>query len=268
MESDSTLGFRGRAGLDAFREAIGQSLVDQTVETDRPDSFRARLAAEEAGGIGLVDTSITAVRAVRSLARAPGDGSVFLLTAVAADGTIAHRKGEEAIRPGRLVVVPSEEEFDVRYRGTARIRFLVLPGDVVRTRFPQLDGPIRSVALTEVGAELSGHLGSVRAELARSGLGARARAALAGVLDPVVDGLVAEIGASGPEERLAAVRLAAERCIERHLGDPALGAAAIADAIGVVTATLHRAFRAGGDTVGSYIQARRLELATRDATYW
>lgn len=261
MESDSTLGFRGRVGLDAYRDAIGAVLVDHTVESDRPDSFRGRLAVEEIGGMVLVDTSITAMRAVHSPAQVPGDGSVFVMTVTMADGTLAHRKGEEVIRPGRLTVVPSEEGFDVRYRGPAQIQYLVLPGDVVRTRYPHLDGPIRSTSLTEAGAELVAHLGAVRAELARSDLGARARAALAGLVDPVVDGLVAEIEGAGPGGRLAAVRLAAERFIDRHLGDPALRPGGVAAAIQVPLSTLQRAFRAGDVTVSSHIRSRRLERA-------
>jgi AraC-like DNA-binding protein len=266
MESDSTLGFKGRAGLDDFRDAVGETLVDQSVESERPDAFWARLTAEEVGGITLVDTTITAVRSVRTVARSPGDGSVFLLSARTADGVIAHRRGEEEIRPGRLVVVPSEEEFDVRYRGTTRVQFLVLPSEVVERRFPRLDGPVRSVGLSEVGAALVGHLDAVREQLARNGLSAASRAALSGVLDPVVDGLVGETGAVGGPgvgARLATVRLAAERFIDRHLGDPGLGAGAVAGAIDVPLRTLQRAFRADGDTVGSHIRIRRLERAAQ-----
>ncbi len=265
MESDSVLGFRGRSGLDAFRDTLGESLVDQTVESEQPDAFRAGLAAEEVGGVALVDVAVTPVRAVRSLARSPGDGSIFLLTATAADGVIEHRRGQEEIRPGRLVVVPSAEEFDVSYRGSARVQFLVLPSEVAQRRFADLDGPIRSVPLSETGAALAGHLRSVREELGRGDLSATSREALAGVLDPVVDGLVAEVDtgtrAAGARRRLAAVRLAAERFIDRNLGDRQLGAGAVAAAIDVPVDTLHRAFRAGGDTVGRHIRLRRLERA-------
>lgn len=52
--------------------------------------------------------------------------------------------------------------------------------------------------------------------------------------------------------------------IDERLGDPDLSVQAVADAHFISSRTLHGMFKAHGTTVGSWIQARRLELAARD----
>ncbi len=261
MTPGTPRGFTGVSGLAAFHDAVGDTLVAQTVLTDRPDAFRARLRAEHIGGTGLVDAVVSPLRAQRSVASAPGDGSVFLLTAAVGDGTIEHRRGSEAIRPGRLVVVPAAEAFDVRYRTSARVQFVVLPAPTVERRFTHLDGPIRSIDLTELGVVLVDHVRALQAAVA--GLPAEGRAALRRVLDPTLEELVADVSAGAPAaaaDAPVAVRLAAERFVDRHLGDPGLGAAMVAAGVGVSVRTLHRSF-GEPDTLGQHIRARRLDRA-------
>jgi AraC-like DNA-binding protein len=259
MTSGPSRHFSGVSGLDAFHEAVGATLVAQSVRTDRPEAFRARLQVEEIGGIGLVDATVSPLRSHRSVSAAPGDGSVFLLTASAADGMIEHRRGSEPIRPGRLVVVPAGEAFDVRYRTRARVQFVVIPAPTVVRRFSALDGPIRSVGLSVLGTALLAQVGTLRRALAA--VPERDRGALQRVVDPVLDELVAEVvdraaGPSGP----VAVRLAAERFVDRRLGDPRLSAGYVAGGIGVSVRTLHRAFEQP-DTLARHIRARRLDRA-------
>lgn len=54
------------------------------------------------------------------------------------------------------------------------------------------------------------------------------------------------------------------RFLEMHITDPALGPAEIATAVGVSVRHLHRMFSAGGNTIGDYIRARRLQQCRKD----
>lgn len=262
MEPTATRRFVGARGLRAFHDAISTTLVDQRLEPASADRFAAQLDAVEVGGVGLVDSRVSPLRARRESA-GDAEGSIFLLTATTADGEIEHRRGAEVVRPDRVVVIPGGELFEVRYRFAAHVSFVVIPERIARRRFADLDGPIRSRTLAPTGRALVAQLAAIK----RSTRALRATAIGGdGVLDRlatiVLDALADELrpsGSGGP----TATRTAAERLIESHLRDPRLGVGMLAARLGVSRRTLHRAFEGGDSGVAGRIRDRRLDEAAK-----
>lgn len=262
MTAGQVEAYRGYAGLRRFRDDIAQTLVDQDVTSDRSD-FRASLRAVELDGLGLVDATVSPLASRRGSGDR-GSGSVFLLHATDADGELAHARGVERIAPGRLVVVPGGERFEAGYPRASRVVFAVLTESVVRSRFPHLVGPIRSIELSPFAASLAGMLTHLGTALRAPSTIPGAQTDAAALLSTAITALAREIpgppgdGALRRAERLQALRAGAGRLIDEHLGDPRLGVPFLASLLHVSARTLHRAYEADGDTVTGVIRSRRL----------
>lgn len=264
MEAAPTRQFVGRRGLDAFHDAISSTLVDQRLEPSTSDGFIARLDAVELGGAGLVESWVSPLRARRDSA-GDADGSLFLLTTTTADGRIEHRRGSDPVLPGRIIVIPGGETFDVQYRSAAHVSFVVIPAAMVRRRFADLDGPIRSIALRPLGAALIAQLATLKKSARSLESGSIDGRVIDRLVAPVLDALVDEVRPTGHRTGVG-IQAAAERTIERSLGHPALDASFIARRLGVSLRTLHRAFEQADTTVAARIRDRRLDAAASRLT--
>lgn len=134
--------FVGPGGLVAFNASVRDTLVSQTITAPDTGRFRADLvAADVSRAARVVVASIGPLGARRGRDQARrAEGSVFLLACDRGRGEIRHRGGVEAIAPGRLVVVPGAEPFDVTYPVASRVVFVALPQTEVATRYAALTG--------------------------------------------------------------------------------------------------------------------------------
>ncbi|WBC17989.1 helix-turn-helix domain-containing protein [Micromonospora sp. WMMA1998] len=254
--------FSGPRGLHEFRRAVRQSLVSQAVEARDPAGFRARLSTADVGPTRLVSVSAGALHARRQTGRR-SSGGVFLLLSTKADGRIRHRFGVEPVVPGRLVVVPGGEPFEVDYSAAAKLLFVVLPPVLVEARYAALDAAIRSAPLDPVGRALGRQLPHLMTAAGATEDPARRRdlaSVFAVVLDLLLDGTLGDTR-GGPH---LALRLAAERLVEDHLTEPDLSVAWLASQLAVSVRQLHRAFADNGHGPAGYIRLRRLQACARD----
>jgi AraC-like DNA-binding protein len=254
--------FVGAAGLARFSTAVAGSLVDQVVRAPAPDRFRADLTEVTLGDVGLVSAAVGPLHARRHQPAGGAAGSVFLLVAQRGEGTIAHRGGQEVIGPDRLVVVPGGERFTVEYPGASSLLFVALPATRVARSCPVLDGPVRSVALQGVSLAVARQLPF----LVTAGLAAREeeRDALSGVADSVLHVLLGSALGDVAGDPLVALRVTAERMVERHLDDPELSVPWLARRLSVSLRQLHRAFGTGGRTAAEHLRRQRLRACARD----
>lgn len=256
--------YHGPEGLTAFRGAVERSLVSQTIEPRDLGAFRAQLSEASIGATRLVAASVGALRARRAPNRLVADnlaatGSVFLLLSTRAKGVMHHRHGTEPVVPQRLVVIPDAEPFTVEYPDPARVLFVVLPATAVAERFPGLVGHIRSALLPAPARALSRQLPHL---MAAAGAAALAEPGGPAELSAILDSLLhltlrATIGDTAGDPLLA-LRLAAERLIDRHLTDPELSIGWLAARLSVSARQLHRAFEPADTTVAAFIRHRRL----------
>lgn len=250
--------FTGASGLVAFNDTVSGTLVAQRVESTEPGRFAARFAAERLGRIDLVDSRVADVRSIRRTRPGAGDGSLFLLTATVADGSIEHRSGRDAIRPGRVLVIPAGESFDVRYRGAARVSFVVVPAEIAAVRLHRLQGPIRSLPLGGAAAAVARQLGALRRFAA--GIPSSAGGDLARSAGALAESFADVLAGSADVDQTGVLHLA-DREIAARLTDPRLDVGFLAHRLGVSIRSVHRAFAPTGTTAAAHIRARRLEAA-------
>ncbi|WP_431880075.1 helix-turn-helix domain-containing protein [Micromonospora marina] len=255
--------FSGPRGLHDFRRTVRQSLVSQAVETRDPAGFRARLSTADIGPARLVSVTVGALHARQTGQRSPG--GVFLLLSTKADGRIRHRFGVEPVVPGRLVVVPGGESFEVDYPAAAKLLFVGLPPALVEARYAALDAAISSAPLDPAGRALGRQLPHLMTAVGATEDAARRRnlaSVFATVLDLLLDGTLGDTRG----RPLLALRIAAERLVEDHLTEPDLSVSWLAGRLAVSVRQLHRAFADNGHAHGpaGYIRLRRLQACARE----
>ncbi|GAA3767642.1 helix-turn-helix domain-containing protein [Micromonospora maritima] len=252
--------FSGPRGLHDFRRAVRQSLVSQAVEARDPAGFRARLSTADVGPTRLVSVTVAALHARQTGQRSPG--GVFLLLGAKADGRIRHRFGVEPVVPGRLVVVPGGESFEVDYPAVAKLLFVVLPPALVEARYAALDAAITSAPLDPVGRALGRQLPHLMTAVGATEDPARRRN-LASVFAAVLDLLLAGTFGDTRGNPHLALRIGAERLVEDHLTDPDLSVSWLASRLAVSVRQLHRAFADNDHGPAGYIRLRRLQACAR-----
>lgn len=184
--------------------------------------------------------------------------SVALFFTLVGEAFYYHDDGVLTLQPGQLLLCDADRPF---LRGFSRgLEELVLK--IPRDVFAEVTGVdhVPSPVVVGFGA---GH-SSFAHTLARH-VGAAARATDP---DPAEERtlleLVAALTGRRPDDDLGAAHLAAARTyVERHLADPSLTAARVADAVGLSTRHLSRVFGATGTSVPRYVLTRRLEAARR-----
>lgn len=238
--------FVGHRGLRSFRDEVTASLVPQEIVADRGRDFAARVSMADVGSMKVLDTTVSPLRARRRGDADSQDSSVFILYAVSGAGELAHRRGVEPIVAGTTLVIPASEGFDVLYARDSRLIFVAVPGDLVRTTYARLQGPIRSVSQGPVGRAVTSSLAHIPDE---------EDAASPAAVRTVVE-LIASVSSA---HSMPTLRARAERLIEENLGDLRLGVGFLSARLGVSARTLERAFN--GEGVASAIRQRRLEVA-------
>lgn len=256
--------FVGPDGLADFNASVRDTLVGQTITAPDTGRFRADLiAADVSRSARVVVATIGPLGARRGRDQARrAEGSVFLLACDRGRGEIRHAGGVEAIAPGRLVVVPGAEPFEVTYPVASRVVFVALPETEVATRYAALDGPIRSHGLDPVARRVSGRWG----ELATMAAGIdhpSDRQDLAAVLDATLHLALRRTVGDTTGDPLVALRVEAHRLIDGHLAAPELSPSWLAQRLGVSVRQLHRAFQGTGHPVAATIRSRRLTACAR-----
>ncbi|MCW8102966.1 helix-turn-helix domain-containing protein [Streptomyces tauricus] len=254
--------------LPSWQRALSRTFVDVevTVEQDRP--WDGELTAERLGVLQIATQEFgpgTVLRGARSVA---ADPRTHLLVRRQLEGTARLlQDGRTAeLHPGDLAFLDARRPFRIVLPDRQRARILMVPRALLRLEERQLH------ALTATVVD-------ERAEGA------------AGLLLPLLDGLVDEVARAGPARReqlartvvdiLATVALEQsgrppepadlwERITESvraRLGEPGLGPQTIADRHGISLRYLHQLFQRHDTTVGAWVRTRRLEAAHEELVH-
>ncbi|HZG92996.1 MAG TPA: helix-turn-helix domain-containing protein [Pseudonocardia sp.] len=262
--------FTGVSGLAAMGAAVGEALVPQRLQALDPQGFAASVTSVDLGPVRVVRASAPALRSVRP-AGAPDhpDGTVFLLLGRGARGQIVAGPASAPVDPDHVVLVPGDAAFEVTYPEPLDVLFVALdPLRALRLGLPA-SGPVRGLTLPAEGrALLRPALDAVLAAAVAPGTGP-ATPLLAGLAEVVEGALAVAVRPAVGDlavDPAAALRAAALGLVERHLDDPDLGPVWLAARLHVSPSTLHRAFRAGAETVAAAVRRRRVEAVARDLT--
>ncbi len=229
-------------------------------------AFRARASGDAAGGFALIDveTSLESARRTPADVKRDSAESFFIrrfrrpsLWKAAPRSTPVDLMFE----PGDFCVSASEWLFDEQSAGAAAFQLLVVPREalaplVAGGRIPR---PFRAPAASPVAALLGASLDAA---------GAQAPLLPDALVEAVlrnVCGLVAlvcetseEVVEPGRDKAKAALLAEVKRHIDRHLADPDLSPASVADAVGLSVRQLHRLFEPTGTSFARYVLRQRL----------
>jgi AraC family transcriptional activator of tynA and feaB len=235
----------------------------QDVEPAPGGHYEARVQRQWIGELALVDTECDPCSGASLPAQVAKNHPEYLGVLITRSGSemLAQGEAEVLMRPGDAVVWDSTQVFEFAVPERLVKRTLVLP----RAALDEVSGR----AWTSGGMRLDGGSPSVRLllryldvlatalpELSASAASAARNATLELFVGAVRPGVRMDSAALGP-----ALRLTMERWIDRHLTDQVVTPASIAAAHGVSVRTVHRVFRATGETLGEVIRGRRLARA-------
>jgi AraC family transcriptional regulator, positive regulator of tynA and feaB len=253
--------------LDAWLFRAKQICGDCRFQFPRHPSFHGCIERRTVAGMELTRFSSTPVSFAKFpvVSASSPDRSCIVITQL--EGVRRyHQSGALAtLHPGDTTLLDSGQPWSSDCAGHCSRLYLRVPIWLMRNRLRLTKLPtlphISGVA--GLGATLSQFLTSLfqEAEVFAADEGASALAAYLEILSACL------YGANPVRARLSRQEQFAERIerfIEGHLAEPALGPAAIADAIGVSVRHLHRLFSTRGGRVTDWIRERRLEHCRAD----
>jgi AraC-like DNA-binding protein len=197
-------------------------------------------------------------RSAETIRRAPA-GAIAVYLSLRGDSWFHHEGGTAALRAGSVIICQTDQPFT---RGFARgLEELVVKVDLATLAARGLPPGPAPVLPTDVSADVY-----ARALARAAGQMTRVTSQEApGAVLPADEGtlldLVMTLAAGHRAAPSVAHRAAARAFIDDHLTEPDLGAARIADAIGISERQLSRVFAADGTSVPRHVLGRRLQLA-------
>lgn len=229
-----------------------------------PGSFRAR----DLGDLLLTDWQSPPIEAIRPdrLAR-DDDDALILMTVQSGELGVVLSERTEVLRPGAVLLFRSRVSGGISVPGwlnkrSVRVPMCALASFDVGTRVPDL------VAVEAADSSLTWLLLDFLAGIDRqhNGLDAAGVEATRNALLNLIAGIIRTSQASVTRagDFLPVLRQQMESWIAGHLTDGVVRVSDLAAAYNVAPRTVHRAFAATGDTLGSVVRAHRIASARND----
>ncbi|GAB2745708.1 AraC family transcriptional regulator [Sinomonas soli] len=268
----STRGIPAAQRMELWSVHNARALIDLDIRTMDEAPLDAAEVNLHFGSVKLAQVRGSAQVIERSEAyiRKHPMGVIGVFFALRGEAFFYYPGGFEALRPGQAVLYDADRPFMRGFHRGVEEMVLTIP----RETYLELSGgrPLRRPLVVDFQepAPANRHMRAL-ARLVRAALAACPGAGGPGP-DPAPGPDLGAVEASALELlRLLVVRtgegtaegyLAAARCfIDEHLGDPCLGPAQIADAVGLSERHLTRVFTEAGEPPGAYVLRRRLERA-------
>lgn len=256
----STNGIPATNRLELWEHHNARALIPLDIRTMDEAPLEAREISLRHGALrfgGVTGSAQVVERSERFIRQNPTDAIAVFFT-LRGEALFYHRDGHEIVKPGQAVICDADRPFMRGFSSGLKEMVLTIPREdylelaggetLSRPRIIDFNQgaasnqQMRALA-TLVSDTLSGQAGDPRH---RPGA----------VLDLLALLVSGDGGASG-----TGYLAAAHSHIEDHLCDPQLGTARVAAAIGISERHLSRIFAEAGDSPGTYIRERRLELA-------
>ncbi|MFB6809982.1 helix-turn-helix domain-containing protein [Streptomyces sp. NPDC056387] len=260
---DSTAPGAAPQGLDAFRRGWQTQIGDDVFQlpvfsAETMGDFRVKGNVTKVHGAAIAD--LHAASATRTADVPGGDQDLVAMYIVrrgawTLGGAPGH--GDQTVSAGQFLVRHLGRLTAFETSADLTATFVVLPPGELKPLLGTraVTGPAQSAEMRLLTA-LTDMIHTTVADLAPAGVAA-AQSTLIELVKAVAKGRFDDV-----EPRLApALTQAAKDLADRHLADPELSPAMLARALNVSVRTLHRAFAAAGEQIGTYIRQRRLHEA-------
>jgi len=252
-----------------WTEAAADRFVESSFKVANPEAFDASMLVRD-----MADVSLTRIlsaghdtkRITRSGKQAACAAEEFFLVSLQLEGTCAiEQHGRQAmLRPGEFAIYDTRLPYELMLREDYRQVVMRIPRRTLTARLPHSDA---LVAMRVDADELPSRMLTQMVHAAcatHSPLGPAASSDLADGLLGVLCAGLRSLGdgmspANGRERQHARV---AEH-IARHLADPTLGVASIAQALGLSVSYLHKLYRGQAQTLERSIWSQRLDACER-----
>jgi AraC-like DNA-binding protein len=245
---------------EAWVDAHAQALFPLSISLGAGGPARGRIDAQTLGPLALLrfrGAASVVARTAADIARQDPERCQAMLVL---RGPCAIEQGDRAaeLAPGDFAVFDSSRPFRVPHRESFEILLLSVPRSLLPLP-PRARPGVRVPAASGAGAVAGRLLVDLWEQLERGWL-APDDADMQDAALAVSRALHRDPGAVPAAPTLAQVKAHAER----HLGDAALGPAALAAAHHVSLRRLHAMFAAEGETAAGWIRRRRLQRVMRD----
>jgi AraC-like DNA-binding protein len=276
IEVISTEGLSGRKKVEYWNDIATSAMMAMTADPADVATFCGRMSRTDVGEVRAVEVFSHSARVQRSPEHIAHSGETAFLLELQLDGTsIARQGGREArLDAGDFTLLDSARPFEVRCAAPMKLLVLKVPRALLGK---YLGCPEALAAIPMCAERASNELTSrflrdlwrwsnrTLADSSRSEHAACAALELIACAYGALPDARADVGAAG------AHRIRVIEYVERHLSEPGLSPASIAEALRMSCRYLHRVWKAGGgESLARYVLQRRLEecaRALRDPLY-
>ena len=259
-----------RAGF--WSEVTSRVFTQLDMKPASPHDFNAELRSTTLGQKSFAQVISAPTQIGHSKFRAErSDQQVFLVHLQARGESVNRQDGREAIlKSGDFTLCDSSRPYSLNFESINDMLVLRIPAAELRERMvqPELFTARRIAGDHGAGAVVSQTLQNLWQQCVNGLEPAIAERLLMNSLDLLVTAItVSEHNVVSHGALRNATRLRVRYYVEDHLTEFDLGAARIAAAVGISPRYVHRLFEDDGETLGGFIQRRRLEscaLALKD----
>lgn len=254
-----------RDGLEYWRDAVSQAFLPLEPEARREDPFQGRIEMRKTPQI-----AVSRVQGMESLIRRTGsgiarrqDGSYFANLLLSGAGTVRQFGRGAAVQPGGIILVDTNEPFELDFSGRLDVVCVTLSAQTFR-RFLPRGGPLPTSAIAPRGAGrlAAAYISALAADL--DDLGDSDGLAADQIASLLVRALDAAAGSPASADPGTALLRRIEQMIAAEIANPELGAKRICAALGIARSTLFAALAREGKTLSGCIRERRLAKCRAD----
>lgn len=256
----STNGIPATNRIELWESHNAKALIPLDIRTMDEEPLEAREVSLGYGSLrfgGVTGSAQVVERSERFIRRNPTDAIAIFFT-LRGEALFYHRDGHEIVRPGQAIICEADRPFMRGFSKGLKEMVLTIPREeylelsagqaLLKPRIIDFSqGPASNQQMRALAGLVSAAL---------SGQPGYRQCPEGAALD-----LLQILASGGSGETGAGYLAAAHAHIEDHLGDPELGTARIAAAIGISERHLSRIFSEAGEPPANYIRDRRLELA-------
>lgn len=264
LESISTRDVVPSRRANFWSEVISRVFTQLRMEPTSPDDFNAELRGTVLGSKSLAQVVSSPTFIEHSKFRAERtDQHVFLVHLQARGESVNRQNGREAtLKAGDLTLCDSARPYSLHFASINDMIVLRIPAAELRERMeqPELFTACKIAGDQGAGAVVSQTLQSLWQQCLNGLEPALAERLLTNCLDLLVTALsLGEHNVVSHGAMRNATQLRVRYYVEDHLTESDLSATLVAGAIGISSRYVHRLFEDDGETLGEFIQRRRLE---------
>lgn len=267
IDTFSTADIDAGRKLSYWNDRASACFLPLVCDPGDPQTFEGRIARLEVGGhvIAQVDAADQTVRHTKAHIGRTSEARFFVHLQAAGRTGVRHHGRETQLAQGEFTLIDGTRPYELDILGHNRMILFAVPVDGLKARVAhaedlvgrRFDGNRRGAGLfARVLADYWSALGD--------GLTPLAAERLSGAVFDLLAVACAGSDEPGAVERSAAHRHRIINFIEAHLTDPDLTPETIARACGVSKRYVHVLMARQHETVGQYIQRRRLEASARE----